>query len=784
MKRRILSIIAIVLILLSISCDSSVKRLEEGNINYNIYPYLEFDLSYDSTYYIAYVVEGAKVTTISIPGEKHTDYGAMPVKVFGGFRNPEDAKYLETIVLDKGISEIKAGALDKASSIKRIESISEYGTSIWANLPILNREGFHFLGWRTGDRKFVVNGMPVDPQYSIAEPVFEEHKYIIHEGKDATCTENGWKEYGVCSVCGHSTYEDVPALGHDLVHIERSEATCKKEGILEHYHCSRCNKNFTDIECTRPIENVTIPKISHNLRLVASKEATCSDEGNIEHYRCSYCDGYFLNEDGTNEVTKESVILSTVSHVPDDYGWYSNYKNHYHQCKWCNEAIDVSPHVSDGGTIKVHPTLHDKGIMKYSCTVCGYTWEKDIPEDDHVPVFKETVAPTCTERGYDLYVCGNEDCGAEVKINYKDSLGHNASYVPKVYATCTEDGKEAHYECSRCNKLFWNKESTEEVSSSSLIIFKTGHNFDTNTWVKDGTYHWHPCINIDQNTGIKCDAKGNKTLHSYTREIVSTSTLWQTANCTEKARYWKSCECGDVSKSEWFEYGEPLGHSLIHNEEKPSTCIAQGNKEYWSCSVCKKNYSDSAGKNEITGSVLLPLSGHTWDEGYQADNTYHWQLCTVCGMAGTKVIHTSEYGADFTHHWYQCSICSYRLSENVPHNFVILGDVEYCTDCGVTKERTDSEPGFDVDPVYSEPTGEIDEAFDAKSGKWTFILRSTNSDSAPTNWTWYIDDTLQSGANGNVFEFTPPHSESYVVMCIFWNTSGYGSASVTINKNT
>ncbi|MDD6042987.1 MAG: hypothetical protein PUB87_04440, partial [Eubacteriaceae bacterium] len=109
------------------------------------------------------------------------------------------------------------------------------------------------------------------------------------------------------------------------------------------------------------------------------------------------------------------------------------------------------------------------------------------------------------------------------------------------------------------------------------------------------------------------------------------------------------------------------------------------------------------------------------------------------------------------------------------------GETKYCTVCGKVVERTDSEPGFDVDPVYPAPTGEIDKAFNAETGRWTFTLRSTNSGSVPTDWTWYVDDDLQAGATGSTFEFLPPRPESYVIMCIFWNASGYGSASMTIN---
>ena len=66
--KKILPIISIILLLFTIlSCDSSLQPMEEGNVNYNICPYLEFDLSYDSACYIAYVVEVAKLTSVTIP---------------------------------------------------------------------------------------------------------------------------------------------------------------------------------------------------------------------------------------------------------------------------------------------------------------------------------------------------------------------------------------------------------------------------------------------------------------------------------------------------------------------------------------------------------------------------------------------------------------------------------------------------------------------------------------------------------------------------------------------
>ena len=40
------------------------------------------------------------------------------------------------------------------------------------------------------------------------------HSLVIHEGK-IPCTEIGWKEYQQCTVCGYSTYKEIPITGHN-----------------------------------------------------------------------------------------------------------------------------------------------------------------------------------------------------------------------------------------------------------------------------------------------------------------------------------------------------------------------------------------------------------------------------------------------------------------------------------------------------------------------------------------------------------------------------------------
>ena len=69
MKKIALLLIAVILMLVSCNIGISPISEAEGNVNYYIYPYLKFTLSTDRTYYIASVVQGAKLTSISIPGK-------------------------------------------------------------------------------------------------------------------------------------------------------------------------------------------------------------------------------------------------------------------------------------------------------------------------------------------------------------------------------------------------------------------------------------------------------------------------------------------------------------------------------------------------------------------------------------------------------------------------------------------------------------------------------------------------------------------------------------------
>ena len=73
-----------------------------------------------------------------------------------------------------------------------------------------------------------------------------------------------------------------------------------------------------------------------------------------------------------------------------------------------------------------------------------------VIKHEHDYEFTKTVAPTCTEEGYDLYTC--KYCDETLKKNVKAALGHDwdEGKVTKK-ATTTSEG-EISYTCKHCHE--------------------------------------------------------------------------------------------------------------------------------------------------------------------------------------------------------------------------------------------------------------------------------------------------------------------------------------------
>ena len=133
-------------------------------------------------------------------------------------------------------------------------------------------------------------------------------EFSKHTGGTATCTAKA-----VCEVCGQP-YGELGA--HKLTKTDAKAATCTEAGNEAYWTCSGCGKYFYDENGTNEIEKDSwvLKTLGHDMTKTDAKEVTCTEDGNNEYYTCSRCGGVFKDEAGTQATTVEAETLKKLGH--------------------------------------------------------------------------------------------------------------------------------------------------------------------------------------------------------------------------------------------------------------------------------------------------------------------------------------------------------------------------------------------------------------------------------------------------------------------------------------
>ena len=121
-------------------------------------------------------------------------------------------------------------------------------------------------------------------------------------------------------------------------------------------------------------------------------------------------------------------------------------------------------HVWDEGTITTQPTHDEYGVRTLHCKNCdATTTEKVFPTKYTFTV--TVVPPTCTEDGYTMHKCKEDD-----SLSYKDNIVHSTGHHAAkrvIEPTCKEEGRTEIY-CIVCG----------DVSSTFDFTPKKDHTWD------------------------------------------------------------------------------------------------------------------------------------------------------------------------------------------------------------------------------------------------------------------------------------------------------------------
>ena len=283
----------------------------------------------------------------------------------------------------------------------------------------------------------------------------------------------------LCALCTLLLTAMLTACGHvhEYQFIVTKEATCEYSGIM--YGYCPCGKE-TEKEipalghvlennvCKNCGLDITVDHV-HTVVIDEAIEPTCESIGLTEGRHCSVCEKIIVKQE----------VVPELGH-------------------------EFSAYASDGNA-----TCQADGTKTAKCTREGCTettTTRDIgSKKDHTFV-ATTVAPTCTSKGYTLYVCA---CSYSYFDNYVDTIPHvfdkevaRAEYL-KQSATCTKPAQ--YYKTCECGKA-----GTARFNYGGTIA----HTYSED-WSYDSTAHWHEAV-------CGCDASSDYSAHQNVNGFCST----------------------------------------------------------------------------------------------------------------------------------------------------------------------------------------------------------------------------------------------------------------------
>ena len=241
--------------------DQDLSEAELGSLVYRAYdePF-RIDPNGEYIVYVMLVDESMNITYLR--SDRITLDNVRPI--ITGIENGKTYCAAQTVTIDE----------------KYIDNVTVNGTEV-----TLDENGSFILPAADGKQKIVVT----DKAGNAAEITV-----TVNDGH----TFGEWKPNGdgthsrECTVDGCNGLETKDCSG--------GKATCAERAV-----CEVCGKAYGEIK-----------KDNHyNLKHIDAKAATEDAEGNIEYWHCSGCDKYYSDKDGTKEIKKADIVTAKL---PDD----------------------------------------------------------------------------------------------------------------------------------------------------------------------------------------------------------------------------------------------------------------------------------------------------------------------------------------------------------------------------------------------------------------------------------------------------------------------------------
>ncbi len=292
------------------------------------------------------------------------------------------------------------------------------------------------------------------------------------------------------------------------------------------------------------------------------------------------------------------------------------------KCTRCDETIEgeVLPALGHSYSSEtIAPTCTERGYTAYTCSTCGYGYTDDyVDANGHVGLVNKAIAATCTESG----LTEGRYCEVCKEVFAKQetipALGHKEVTDAAVAATCTASGLTEGKHCSVCNAILVKQEITtvlDHTEATDAAIAATC----TKTGLTEGK-HCSVCKEV-----LVAQEAIPALGHTEVTDAAVAATCTKTG--LTEGKHCSACETVLVKQEET----PMIGHKLIEREAVEPGCVTVG---HTTGTVCYECGSVISGWNEI------PALGHD----FRVDSTIE-PTCTKKGYTGTSKCSRCEAAA-------------------------------------------------------------------------------------------------------------------------------------------
>lgn len=497
------------------------------------------------------------------------------------------------------------------------------------------------------------------------------HDYYTLMGLEPTCTENGFTDYQVCSVCEETKgFTTLEATGHtpgEAMKENVVEPTCTDKGSYDHIVCC--------VNCNAELDNhkESIPATGHDWVEVPAKAATCKP-GHYEYYKCACGE------------TKDYVeIPKAYDCLPSDHpielerkGATCTNDGFYKEAIVCmnDECGAILSEISVVVLEKLgHDFVHVEA-QDATCTVDGWSAYDYCTRCDVKEGYEKKVAPghikgdvvvenkvesTCASKGsYDnvVYctVCEEELSRKAASIAKLPHAEENKKFFEAKDNSCTEIGWDSYWVCGDCGYSTYVEIPVRKHNESEVKI----EYFVEPTCAVTGSY----------DRVIYCtyeDCKAELSRESWIVPVLNHAEFItiaaKAATCTEIGWNQYTC-CSKCSYSEDYVELSALGHDIVKLDYVAPNCVDTGLTAGQYCSRCdactvEQEVILADGHNMVYIAAVAPNCTET--------GLTSGQYCTKCDACTVDQVVVDALGHKHDANGV-CSVCGDRVSLNLSVN--------------------------------------------------------------------------------------------------------------------